>query len=209
MLQLQLFTMQNIPFEIHITTEINTNTQEKRFITFCSQNNVKPLFIELSRGITISQPMLTKTILVNKLTNALDFAHQLEQELKKADLPVKRLKIEIPDINAKQYTPSQNSFNPYFEWHGKLKVIDKKTLYSICTKHNAHFSKNALKEEKNVHFITIRIAGSYKTYRTKVENLKADLEKSKWQIIKEEDEYCIYDSNIILDQGWLNPKHEN
>ena len=72
----------------------------------------------------------------------------------------------------------------------------------ICNTHRAHLSSNSLKNEDNLRFITLREFGTKQQFESRVQNILNALHKG-WDIIKQESEYCIYDNNVFLDNGWL------
>lgn len=70
-----------IPFELHLTVNEFNATALPGFIQCCEESNSKPLLIELSRGSFMQQPMLTKTISLKKLEEALLQATELSARL--------------------------------------------------------------------------------------------------------------------------------
>lgn len=194
---------QTIPFEIHITLENLPSQRENEFIDFCKTNRAKPLIIELAQGECIQQPMLGKIIKSDNFDKVLTHTNELSQSLTDANFKHKRLKLEIPAYNYKLLQNLDTAFEKYFEWHGKINLSNKKALLNLCEKHKAHLSHNSLKNEGGLRFITLREFGAIDLFNNRIENLSTDLAIGNWEIHKQESEYCIYDNNTFLDNGWL------
>ncbi len=192
-----------IPFEIHITTEILSQSQQNDFVAFCETYEAKPLMIELARGEFSSQPMLSKIIMAYNFDTALSVANKLSQLLIFNHFAVRRLKIEVPADEALLFSDFTNGFESYFEWHGKVSYSDIEKLEKICEAHQVHLSRNALKNEGDFRFITLREYGTKELFVTRINQLIASLEKEKRSIYKLQSEYCIYDNHQYLDNGWL------
>ncbi len=193
-----------IPFEIHLTTAHLTRAREQAFADLCFANEAKPLRIELAQGEHTHQPMLSKVVYAANLHDVLAVATALSEALHQAHYPVTRLKIEVPssDADLAQAYLSE-TFKPYFEWHGKVTYQQVAMLYALCEKHRVHLSRNALKNESNTRFITIREYGTRASFESRIEALVTDLNNSGWTVSKPQSEYCIYDNNTYLDKGWL------
>ncbi len=192
------------PFELHLTIQDLPVGKIDAFIQCCMQLDAKPLLIELARGAYIHQPMLNKVIHAPSLQAAIDAADALSQSLRAKNFRLKRLKIEIPASHADGWTDVQDGFTPYFEWHGKLAYTNTKALLDLCIAHQAHLSLNALKKENDTRFVTLREPGGRGVFEARVQQLTAQLAQGGWPIIKQQAEYCIYDNNILLDNGWLS-----
>ena len=95
-----------------------------------------------------------------------------------------------------------------FEWHCKVEYINVISLQKLCDKYDAHLSKNALKNKKNTRFITLRETSSSEDFEKRIGQVVSELKKGSWMIIKHESEYCIYDSNLVLDNGWIKLKKD-
>jgi glycyl-tRNA synthetase beta subunit len=192
-----------IPFELHITTSPLLVKETDDFVSFCNTHEAKPLLIELARGEYIAQPMMNKVILVHSLDEALLTATELSEQLNINNWKVQRLKIEIPAYHAEQWNVSEHAFEPYFEWHGKIKGDATPELLGFCQHHRAHLSLNALKKEDNYRFITLRESGSKALFQQRVDRISGSLKAAGWPLIKEVSEFCVYDNNVYLDKGWL------
>ncbi len=195
---------QPIPFELHITTTDLHQNQIGSFVEVCSLNGGKPLLIELSQGEYTRQPMFNKVILVNEVEEAIKSAFDYAQVLNASGFQTTRVKIEIPSNCVKLVQESQETaFEPYFEWHGKILFNRVNQLLELCAIHKAHLSKNALKDDNTTRFITLRELGTKEVLEQRIDRLTNDFAKDGWDILKQQSEYCLYDTNMILDQGWL------
>jgi hypothetical protein len=192
-----------IPFEIHITISALSTETRAAFEDFCHKNNVKPLLIELSQGETISQPMLSKLTYATALADILLKANHLTYLLQADGFVVKRLKMEVPFNQHTRFAKQSSTFLKYFEWHGKVKYTNVAALYSLCEKHKAHLSVNALTNRTDERFITLREFGPANLFQQRIIEICRQLTEGGWGIIKQESEYCIYDNNTHLDNGWL------
>ena len=194
---------QIIPFELHLTVSDISAHRQADFIAFCERYASKPLLIELSRGEHIKQPMLSKIVYSNNFEEVLAAATQLSNTIKAQDYTVERLKIEIPAKDSALLQNHHSAFDKYFEWHGKVNYIQADRLLELCKRHHVHLSRNALKNENNNRFITLREFGSKAIFEQRIHTLLSDIDNSIWNIQKQQSEYCIYDNNNFLDKGWL------
>lgn len=197
-----MFTSE-IPFELHITTSPVAKGEIDDFVSFCNTHGAKPLLIELARGEYIAQPMMNKVILVHSLNEALLSATGLSEQLNANNWKVQRLKIEIPAYHSEQWNAGEHAFEPYFEWHGKIKGDPTPELLGFCQQHRAHLSLNALKIEDNFRFITLREFESKVVFQQRVDCITGSLMAAGWPLIKDVSEFCVYDNNVYLDKGWL------
>ena len=141
-------------------------------------------------------------------------AEQCALEMKRAGFHVVRVKIEatlaneeIPlhDADAKEH-PAEN----YFEHHIKLLRVataSSNLLLDACEKHGAYLSRNAFRELRDgqqERFVTLRSYGVGRMSSEKqLQQLLNVLQGLQEQIIGCESEYCVYDTNVSLDAGWL------
>lgn len=190
-----------IEFEIHITVNPLKSVSVDSFTEICHKLGGKPLLIELSKGIYCQQLMMTKCLSENNLEQILRVCkNDCEIFTLKAFVP-NRIKVEV-DADFADLFKEKNQQN-YFEWHGKTELKFHKKLLEICGKHNAHLSKNSLKGENNARFITLRETGKKSHFENRISLLTKDLHENGWEILKQQSEFCIFDSNISLDKGWL------
>lgn len=196
-------TSTEIPFELHITTESFSASRQAEFVSFCSAANAKPLLIELAKGEHTIQPMFSKVVYTGNIDKALSVATGIAVSLDQAGFPVKRLKIEVPAEHSGSAAIQTDGVTNYFECHLKIRLYREDNLLSLCEKHQVHLSLNALKDAAHTRFITLREFGSKDIFEQRVEQLAEALEQGGWPVIKQQAEYCIYDNNNLLDNGWL------
>jgi len=192
--------MDSIPFELHITVASLSPPGVNDLLSFCTKHEAKPLLIELSQGECIYQPMVNKIISLRSLEEALAIATELSIELNAQNFEVRRLKIEVPAYCSDRW---DGACDRYFEWHGKISFIPGGKLDRVCEVHRVHLSLNALKNEKDRRFITLRESGCREIFESRIKGLAADLALQGFPVIKEVSEYCVYDNNLYLDKGWL------
>lgn len=173
------------------------------FTDFCGIHNAKAILIELAKGDFTHQPMLSKVAYAETLNQALSVGNMLSSQLQQGGFEVKRLKIEIPANRAHELITSPSGFSSYFEWHGKLSYTAPDDLIQLAVRHKAHLSFNALSGQSDTRFLTLREYGTEQLFRGRVQALVRGLSEGDWRILKQEFEYCVYDNNAFLDQGWL------
>ncbi|OJJ21597.1 hypothetical protein BKI52_13865 [marine bacterium AO1-C] len=188
---------------MHLTTGILSQQEQEAFVNFCNQQGVKPLLIELARGDYTQQPMLSEIVYLPGLEDALQRANQYSQALRTSGFAVTRLKIEVPATKASLFAESSTNFQRYFEWHGKVDYARVDDLLALCTTHEVHLSRNALKNEANTRFVTLREYGNFETFVHRRNQLITTLTEGAWNLRKQQSEYCVYDNNVFLDSGWL------
>lgn len=196
--------MNNIPFELHITVRDLLAIDVDHFVNCCTEQEAKPMMIELARGEYIHQPMMNKVIYATSLQQAIFSANILSQALEQLHFQVKRLKIEVPADKYLHGFEMSKDFNPYFEWHGKVERKNLDILLELCSAHQVHLSLNALKKEHATRFVTLREFGSNELFQGRVRKVSAALTAGGWPVIKQQAEYCVYDNNLFLDNGWLS-----
>lgn len=197
--------MISTPFELHITVASVPFQQLDSFIELCSQMGGKPLLIELSRGDYCLQPMFNAIVPGYDISFAVGTAKKHAKTLNSNDFEVNRLKIEVPAFKYNVVTDSKQLQNVgYFEWHGKVDFEHEAQLLEICEKSGAHLSKNALKDNAGKRFVTLREFGNKTTFDSRVEALAENLQNNHYKIHKQQAEYCVYDTNVLLDKNWLS-----
>lgn len=193
-----------IPFEIHITVGELSALQSTSFREICREENGKPLFMELSRGEFQQQPMFSKVIQEKDLAAAVRLSEHYTSKLRQAGFVPKRLKIEVPFDSMVLFDEGiAVSEKRYYEWHGKVSYERVEQLLKLCEAHNVHVSHNALKDEQNLRFITLREYGAADEFERRVKALNETLQEEGWVVSKQHFEYCLLDTNISLDKGWL------
>lgn len=196
--------MNLIPFELHLTTHALAAHQVDDFVAICQQLGAKALLIELAQGQVMQQPMLSKVALLPDVAAALTLAAADAASLKSSGFAVSRTKLEVPATHAAYLaaTSPGPAGTPYFEWHGKVSYVRAPELLAVCARHQAHLSANALKDSVLTRFVTLREYGPLAVFEQRVAELVQALQ-AHWPIQKQQAEYCLYDSNTGLDQGWL------
>jgi hypothetical protein len=201
--------------ESHLTVEAPDREALGRFQAACAALGVKCVHIELPRGASRSQPM-ANLVHEGTLADARHQATDLAGDLQRAGFAVVRVKIEaslenadVPhDDNEASLRPAEN----YFEYHVKLRLPDGYAagpVLAACVPHGAHLSSNAFKNLGGglvERFVTLRCYGAGRnTADARLDALLASLEAAGHAPAKVVREYCVLDSNLALDDGWLGP----
>ena len=80
-------------------------------------------------------------------------------------------------------------------------------MTELCESHGAHLSRNAFRQtagDREERFVTLRTyAVGDQTSQRQLAALLDCLAAVEEDVIETESEYCVYDSNIALDAGWL------
>lgn len=191
--------MSDINFEIHLTfTHVHHNRLHSCFYQLCQKLEAKPLEIVLAQGDYPQQLMLSKTIAASNLAI-------IEARIKTWDVHWHTLGLQLKRIKIETMLEASQHLQPcYHEWHGKVKYHDMNALLQQCHQHQAHLSHNVLKNDRQHRFITMREFGSAVVLQKRVAQLQQDLAIQGWHILKQQFETCVRDSNLALDQGWLN-----
>lgn len=199
-------------FEVHLTGNFISDAAILKEIVAAS--GWKLLCVQLSRGATPLQPMITFRRR-GTLKDVLAYSRQAVETLSPVGFDTTRVKVEVDACNsAVPSTDDQLEFEElYFEHHIKLLLSDNADIQQlglIGEGHAAHLSKNTFRQRKDGNqerFITAR---HYRMGRSssmmKLDQLLADLRILPHPILEVESEYCVYDSNQRLDDGWLITK---
>lgn len=198
--------------EIHLTVaECDANGNEG-LRNRARSDGWKYLHIVLARGATPSQPMLTRHI-QGDLKSAIQETDKTTQILLRDGFKVTRVKIEAAPWNddVPEDDDVAQSESRHFEHHIKLLLppdVDPTPLARVASRHDAHLSRNALKQRSDnftERFVTQRCFGVGRiAARSRFSALLADLISLGYPILDTEEEYVIYDSNLSLDDGWLS-----
>eukprot|EP01084_Bolivina_argentea_P083572 151318_1 len=200
-------------FEYHITVKIKNKEDVNKFVNYCKEIDIKPIFIELPYGGQIKQ-LMTSKYLTGIYPNILPRVYSTAYKLRNKGFEILRVKIEslacnkgvpIYDNDIQYEAPMR-----YFEFHFKVLLSNKNEklkLMKLGKKYNAHTSRNSFKSFENgkfINFLTMRTfnKGSINALK-EFSILKNDLIKNKFEIIGTEKEYAVYDSNLELDNGWV------
>jgi hypothetical protein len=201
-------------FEIHVTARITSESQFERFREWCRIREFKCVRIILGRGSHMHQPMATWRRHDTSLPVVVMEAHQCALEMNRVGILVARVKVEaapdnedvpLNDVDAAEHEPRN-----YFEHHVKLlraATASREALLRTCEQFGAHLSHNALREVEEgqeERFVTLRCyAVGRTTSEGQLQRFLAALTDLGERIIEHESEYCVYDSNVELDTGWL------
>jgi hypothetical protein len=201
-------------FETHITIQPTQADSIAALEAWASDCGLKLLHIVLDRGKTRSQPMLTQRS-NGTLNSELQTARLIGAALQRANFSVTRIKIEAAPSN--QGIPqqgeeiSQHSANRYFEHHIKLLLdptAELQPLRQLAIEHKAHLSHNQLRlrnDGQQERFITQRCFNIGQIdARHQLQKLLAAIQTNLChRPIKIEEEFVVYDSNLSIDDGWL------
>ena len=200
-------------FEVHLTVEISSDERMHKFRQWCQDRSLKAVEIVLDRGRHTHQPMATWRRAETTLEPVLDEANAFAADAA-AHFEVTRVKIEAaPDNEGVPVSDEESSSRPrenYFEHHIKLlrtPGASADALTAAVTPHGAHVSRNAFRQRDDgraERFVTLR---SYAVGREasagQLLRLLETLDSLGEEVVEFESEYCVYDSRIELDAGWL------
>lgn len=202
-------------FESHVTVELADADALGRFREACAELGVKCILIELPRGVTRSQPM-TSRVHRGTLDQARREAMELAGALSARGFPALRVKIEAApdnrDIPETDEQASRLAPGHYFEYHVRLTLPGGEAtdrVRAACQPHGAHVSANALRQlagGQSERFVTLRCHGVGRaTAEARMAALRGSLEGTGYPLGPTVREYCVLDSNLALDDGWLEP----
>ncbi|MFD7625234.1 hypothetical protein ACFV7Q_04145 [Streptomyces sp. NPDC059851] len=187
-------------YETHVTLRCPDAAELARLHAWAAARGLKVTHIVLARGRTVSQPMLT---LPDR------DGHETLVPLLRADGfdPV-RVKVETVPWTTDRPGPGGG----YFEHHLKLLLpagFDRTGLEALVTPHGAHLSWNARRAAQDgrshERFVTQRYrgpAGAAGAARA-CDALVAELVAAGYEIRSEEREFVLYDSDLSVDDGWI------
>lgn len=201
-------------FEIHLTVDNLIKERLSSFEKFCQTLGGQAVLIELPVGERTQQPMLTMTKTGENIAEVLAFIDDLKLRFVAEDFSIIRTKFEIPAHQANEFLSQYPDTNGYFEWHGKVWFQHNnalQTLRRLAGDFQAHLSKNALKDSTHYRFITYRTKENLTAFFSHVESITTALtainSQPYWfrhdvKLEKSQHEYCVYDSNLAVDDGW-------
>lgn len=196
-------------YEYHLSASL-VPEQAELFKNTCRRLGGRFIIIELGQGNTPIQPMLCKTISGTPI-NVLDNISYCEAELSKL-FDITRVKVEA-SINNQGIPSKDNVSFPtdcYFEHHVKMELAkdyDLELLQVKLAAHDAHLSRNAYEKavKAEIRFATQRVKHvGLNQARDKFQTLLHFLKRENIFVIKSIQEFNIYDSNVDLDDGWIN-----
>ncbi|MFF8847370.1 hypothetical protein ACF08N_32445 [Streptomyces sp. NPDC015127] len=191
-------------YETHVTVRC-AGGGEDRLDAWAREAGLKVTHIELARGRMVSQPMLT-------LQSRDGFAAQraaserLVERLRASGFDPVRVKIETTP-----WSPEvAGAADGYFEHHVKLMLdedFDREALAALAVRHGGHLSWNARRVSgggRHERFVTQRChGGSAADAGRACDALVAELRAAGHEIIAEEREFVLYDSDLSVDDGWI------
>lgn len=184
-------------YETHVTVRCPRPAELVRLESWAAQRELKVTHIVLARGRMTSQPMLT---LPDR-----DGHEVLVPRLRAAGFDPVRVKVETVPWTTEPPGPGGG----YFEHHLKLRLppdYDRAALESQVVPHAAHVSWNArrvLPGGRQERFVTQRWRGTAEGAGTACDALVAALAGAGYEIRSEEREFVLYDSDLSVDDGWI------
>ncbi|HAA13884.1 MAG TPA: hypothetical protein DCE41_20215 [Cytophagales bacterium] len=190
-----------IPFELHLSTTPLAVDRLAPFQALCERLGTKALVIELDKGQTQTQPMLSEESHFASLEAALSHCQQLSQQFQQAGFDITRVKLEVPVEYAIRF---ENTSQNYFEWHGKILLSEIDRAQPCCEAFQVHLSKNGLSTDTQRRFLTLRVYGTPTEFQAQVAQFKECLTRQSIEVDKDRFEYCVFDDNVDLDAGWTH-----
>jgi len=200
-------------FEAHVTITADDAATRTRFRQLCTQLGAKCVLIELAEGVTRSQPM-TATYHRGEVAAVAEEVAALSLAVRDAGFDVTRVKLEavatnegLPETDADALAfPAEN----HFEFHVKALLppaADLDALRTLCARHDARLSSNALKTDadgRRERFVTMRVyhAGRHSAC-ARFDALVNELLAASYTLGNRLREYTLYDSAVSLDAGWI------
>ncbi len=208
------------PFESHLTLRLPDAAALAALQHWTTHRpGLKCTHILLDRGVTASQPMLTAHA-HGSLSDQIAAADTLRRQLAAEGFDVIRLKLEVdvdnPDVPTLD-SPSVPGYaaDRYFEHHIKLLLpasFDERArdeLTALAQRHQSHLSRNALRtrdDGRHERFVTQRCyAVGRRTAQRQLDALLHDLARADYTLLDIEREYVVFDTNIQIDAGWIEP----
>ncbi|WP_327235402.1 hypothetical protein [Streptomyces sp. NBC_01317] len=211
-------------YESHVTVLCDGDELGRLERWAAHRRGVKFTHIELARGRTTSQPMLTLRGTRPSYDAELTAVRNLAELLAGDGFAVARVKVEcvpwaaeVPqddaDVRAAAGMPTtvgghDGHGGRHFEHHVKLLLdpaYDREALAALAVRHGAHVSRNARRRRKDgreERFVTQRCHGTGAEHARRVlETLL--LELRVYEVVDVEREYVLLDSGPGLDEGWL------
>lgn len=177
-----------------------------KFKDLCERMRLKPIIIELPYGEHPKQ-FMTSSWVYGTDEDARMEAERLCHLIKAKGISVERVKIEAHINNLgvpEEAQPSAEETEKYFEFHVKVKVLpnEESKLKMLLEGTGAHLSTNSLHGETGKKFVTLRCHKAGK--QAALDQLETLLIRLKgYQVVSVEREFCLYDSKLSLDKGWI------
>jgi hypothetical protein len=201
-------------FEAHLTALADGPGEAERFAGWCRDRGLKCVRIVLARGHTVDQPMATWRRASTTLSAVVAEAQRLAGDAVAAGFVVVRAKVEADprnaDVPVSDADTAGHDAENYFEHHVKLRrapAAPRDALLAACERHAVHLSRNAFRDggDFEERFVTQRAYGVGRvTALARLALLLADLRELGETVLEYESEYCMHDTNLRLDAGWLS-----
>ncbi|MFW6638734.1 nucleotidyl transferase AbiEii/AbiGii toxin family protein [Nocardiopsis algeriensis] len=213
-------------FEVHLTLEEAGPERAAEAALWAEEHGLKFTHIELDRGSTPSQPMVTYHTGESTLSAELETADRWAERLAAAGFGVTRTKLEVKrespgvprtDEEARKLPPWC-----YFESHLKLLLpggADLDALSALVEPHGARLSRNARRtrdDGRQERFVTQRCfsVGRYQAY-ARTDDLFRTLQLAgvlmdrrhrgpRPTVLEAEYEFVVHDSALTADSGWMD-----
>ncbi|MGW5875299.1 nucleotidyl transferase AbiEii/AbiGii toxin family protein [Nocardiopsis terrae] len=209
-------------FETHLTLYARGEAEIASAADWAAEQGLKFTHIELDRGDSPSQPMVTYHG-HGTLSGQYALAKSWGERLAEGGFEVARVKFEVSPHNADVPNDRQEALalgpGRYFETHLKLLLpadADLGELSRLVAPHRARLSRNARRtrqDGRQERFVTQRCSGvdkhvAYELYFSLLKELRAyglgTAFSGENGVIGTELEFVVYDSALELDAGWLD-----
>ncbi|MEU4099127.1 hypothetical protein [Streptomyces tanashiensis] len=186
-------------FETHVTVRCRTEGELARLGAWAADRDLKVTTIVLARGRTPVQPMLT---LRGRAGHP-----AVVTGLREAGFEPARVKVETVPWSAESPGPGGG----YYEHHVKLALpaaYDRAALEDLVVPHGAHVSWNARRAlpgpgGRHERFVTQRHPGPSDEAGRACDALVGALVAAGHELVAEEREFVVSDSDLSWDEGWL------
>ena len=206
-------------FEAHVTVAAGGAAGVpglEAFRAACAELGVKCIDIELPEGETRVQPM-TGSFHRGELLDVQQEVVAIARELVRRGFTVTRTKIEAH--GRLDWTPATDEealkgpSTSYFELHMKLALpasVELAPLVRRFKELGAHLSRNAHKaagaDGIAEHFVTVRAHRVGRiTAEARFAAFCAEVERAGFTVRNRIREYTVFDTNVALDRGWIDP----
>ncbi|WP_101256832.1 hypothetical protein [Streptomyces barkulensis] len=186
-------------YETHVTVRCRTEREAAALDAWAAAHEVKVTHIVLARGRMTFQPMLT---LPDRTSHP-----SVVTGLRDAGFEPVRVKVETVPWSKEPAGPGGG----YFEHHLKLALpadYDPAALETLVVPHGAHVSWNARRVlpgpgAGHERFVTQRHRGPVDAAGRACDELISALTAADYEVLSEEREFVLSDSDLSVDEGWL------
>ncbi|MFD3993430.1 hypothetical protein [Streptomyces sp. NPDC058583] len=187
-------------YETHVTVQCRTEGERAGLGAWAAERGLKLTTIVLARGRTPVQPMLT---LPDRTGHP-----AVVDKLREAGFEPVRVKVETVPWSSEPAGPGGG----YYEHHLKLALpaaYDRAALEALVMPHGAHVSWNARRvlpgpDGRHERFVTQRHPGPADAAGRGCDALVATLVAAGHELVAQERELVLSDSDLSLDEGWLD-----